>query len=505
MRRFSFLVKLILLASFGLPEIISAETIWVNIAGIKESDIKELSIKDGQIYAASEKKLYKSEDNGKTWQIVFSIKGDDNAINFIENSDKGIFVCTNRGVYTSADGLSNWKRIFKGVGAEENSVRHIAFLKDEIYLGTKNGLFISKDNTSSWQKDPGEAGGLDIRWIAFLKEDKFLAAETGVYKKTVNGWKRVFVIDSEEIDYDPSEIDADGTTVVSIKPVNSIFIVEEIIYLASDSGIFISRDRGESWERFIDTGLLSQKVKRLLFKNSLYAATDKGVFMFLADENIWKAFYQGMPSNKVNTIAAGFDNIIWAATDKGLYVLLQDTNNIEMDTKAKDILHIFDNEPGIKDVQDAAIKYAEVHPDKIKRWREAVTKKALLPKISIGLDRYITDYWHWDSGTNPDTLQKGKDAVAWDVTMSWDMSELIWSDSQTSIDTRSRLMVQLRDDILDEVTRTYFERRRLQIEMYLAPPLDIKSRVEKELRIEELTADLDGLTGGYFSNPSESK
>ncbi|MFC1666596.1 hypothetical protein ACFL0P_01820 [Candidatus Omnitrophota bacterium] len=66
-------------------------------------------------------------------------------------------------------------------------------------------------------------------------------------------------------------------------------------------------------------------------------------------------------------------------------------------------------------------------------------------------------------------------------------------------DTRSRLMVQLRDDILDEITRIYFERRRLQMEMHFSPVTDLKGAMEKELRIEELTADLDALTGGYFS------
>ena len=60
-------------------------------------------------------------------------------------------------------------------------------------------------------------------------------------------------------------------------------------------------------------------------------------------------------------------------------------------------------------------------------------------------------------------------------------------------------MVQLRDDIMNEITRTYFERRRLQIETYLSPPRDIKQILEKDLRIQELTADLDALTGGYFS------
>ena len=54
---------------------------------------------------------------------------------------------------------------------------------------------------------------------------------------------------------------------------------------------------------------------------------------------------------------------------------------------------------------------------------------------------------------------------------------MIFSTEQTSIDVRSRLMVQLRDDILDEVTRLYFERRRLQLE--LASKSKVKS--DKEL------------------------
>jgi hypothetical protein len=96
-------------------------------------------------------------------------------------------------------------------------------------------------------------------------------------------------------------------------------------------------------------------------------------------------------------------------------------------------------------------------------------------------------------------LQKGKDAVSWDVTMSWDMGELIWNNDQTSIDTRSKLMVELRGDIMNEVTRTYFERRRLQIDLLASPIQDLKLSLEKELRLQELTADIDALTGGYFS------
>ena len=59
-------------------------------------------------------------------------------------------------------------------------------------------------------------------------------------------------------------------------------------------------------------------------------------------------------------------------------------------------------------------------------------------------------------------------------------------------------MVELREDIINQVTRLYFERRRLQIEMRASGP-DAQPVWTYELRIAELTALLDGLTGGGFS------
>jgi len=60
-------------------------------------------------------------------------------------------------------------------------------------------------------------------------------------------------------------------------------------------------------------------------------------------------------------------------------------------------------------------------------------------------------------------------------------------------------MVQLRDDVLDEITRHYFERRRLQIALMTEPPKSPKARLEQELRVHELSALIDGMTGGWFS------
>ncbi|MBU3958549.1 MAG: hypothetical protein KKE91_01660, partial [Candidatus Omnitrophica bacterium] len=91
-------------------------------------------------------------------------------------------------------------------------------------------------------------------------------------------------------------------------------------------------------------------------------------------------------------------------------------------------------------------------------------------------------------------------SIEWDVALSWDLGELVWNNDQTSIDVRSRLMVQLREDVLDEVTKLYFERIRVKMELDNLSIEDRKKRFEKELKLQELTAQLDGLTGGYFSS-----
>jgi len=478
---------------------------WDFVSGIKESDIKEVSadrFNENTVYAASPKVLYKTKDGGGTWRAVFSTKGDANKINFIGVSVQGVFVCTEKGVFRSLDGESMWQRIFKGVGAEENSTQHIAFSENSTaYLGTKAGLFISKDNGATWKKDPGEAGGAAVKWISFFKKDVFLATDKGAYKSSDSGWDRVFVTMTEETEYDTDSTDEASS---AIRPVNSIFIDKGRIFLATDSGVFVSEDNGAIWDRFASEGLLSQKVKRLLFKDSLYAATDRGIFVFDDKDKTWNARYEGMAADEARAMSIDTKRKIWVATNKGLYRAKIDDASFLSD-EGQDVLERFSHEPDIREVQGEAIKYAEVHPDKIREWREAARRKALLPRVSVGLDRYVTDYWHWDAGQSPDALQKGDDVISWDVTATWDLGDLIWSSAQTSIDTRSRLMVQLRDDILDEITRTYFERRRLQIEAYLSPSSDLKQKLESELRIQELTADLDALTGGSFSGQANPR
>jgi hypothetical protein len=57
----------------------------------------------------------------------------------------------------------------------------------------------------------------------------------------------------------------------------------------------------------------------------------------------------------------------------------------------------------------------------------------------------------------------------------------------------------MREDLLSQISRIYFERRRLQIELIAGISYDPSDTLSKQMRVDELTALLDALTGGNFS------
>ena len=185
--------------------------------------------------------------------------------------------------------------------------------------------------------------------------------------------------------------------------------------------------------------------------------------------------------------------------DAGRYVADQ---YLDVEKNLKSIKIMFDNEPTFRELQQAAMKFSDVSPEKIKNWQRDSRIKALVPKVSIGLDNHRSSNQEIYTSATKDYVSVGPDDIykAVDVSVSWDVSGLIWSDSQTNIDVRSRLNTQLRNDILDDLRRAYYERKRLQFDLMVSPPKDLRSRFDRELRIQELTQAIDDLTGNYLSD-----
>jgi hypothetical protein len=277
------------------------------------------------------------------------------------------------------------------------------------------------------------------------------------------------------------------------------------VYLAGTHGLlWVSRDGGLTWRRLSRIGLAARSVTQLALSPLpfpfLCAATTRGLSRYDPVQERWQPLTQGTTDTQIHDIAITSSEM-WMASDAGLFRAAGHRHPLapSSDSPSANPFDAFGHEPSIGDVRDAAIRYAETHPGKIASWRRRAQLRAILPELSVSADTNLTDFRHWDAGANPDSLLRGERDMDWTTSVTWKLGDLLWNDDQTAIDVRSRLTVQLRNDIVDEVTRLYFERRRAQLSRSLEPAHDPKARMEAELKIQELTALLDGLTGGEFS------
>ena len=171
------------------------------------------------------------------------------------------------------------------------------------------------------------------------------------------------------------------------------------------------------------------------------------------------------------------------------------------DDEVDRFLRRFDNEPAIREVQLAAIRYYNVSPERISSLRSRTRSKALVPGISIGVTNSLSSF-----NLAVDDIvfrQRGiarfedqtADFLGFTASASWGLDRLVFNAEE--LDVMSLIGIQ--DGIQREVTALYYVRRRLQIELELNPPTSLEARLSGRLRLEELTGLLDAYTGGFFS------
>ena len=499
--------------------------VWQKLSsGIDEPDIKCVVVHptdNKYIFVGTSRALYRSVDYGKNYERVLQLGGNGKAINTIYISaekPESILAATDDGLFLSSDNGDQWERIYESPDAQSQRCLTVVTNGNIIYLGTAKGFFYKSVDSSVWNRSSGELGDRPVYKVAQDDEYIYAATDTDLYRfnKAEKIADRVFKLSeqaAENLAVNVGEAEENGFT--NIQRIKDVLITEDdepFIYLATESGIFCSTDHGKNWEQLFRDGLPVEHLTSIAIfpkedtshgenkgdsdpgheKFNVLAGTSEGVYQ--QEQQGWTAIYRGMETNDVQSLSADEKGNVYAGTDQGVFHLGDEpVTNFQM----KKVIENLSKEPSIRDVQQWAVDYAEVNPEKIKKWRSAAGRKALLPNLSVGLNRSASELLHWDSGPNPDNLLKGRDFMDWDLSVSWDLGDLIWNSDQTSIDSRSKLMVELREDVLDQVTRLYFERRRMQVGM--AASSDSQQMVDRQMRVEELTALIDALTGGKFS------
>jgi len=169
---------------------------------------------------------------------------------------------------------------------------------------------------------------------------------------------------------------------------------------------------------------------------------------------------------------------------------------------AQEILARFDHEPNVRSVQRRAMTYALAEPSKVASWRQRARLSSLLPEVRVAVD-YDTDSddtrTFTSSTSEPRQVVGADEKVGYELRATWDLNEAVFNRSEIALRRAVVNASRQRDSLVSEVTKIYFSRRRAQVDLLLAEDISAKERVKQELRIAELTAYLDGLTGGWFS------
>jgi photosystem II stability/assembly factor-like uncharacterized protein len=493
------------------------DIIWqISDYGIDEVKIKAICVLEKSpdiVFAAGDRGIYKSIDAGENWVKVYMLTGERRGVNNISYNPvmpSIIYAATSDGLYASFDTGESWQKKFHGKDDMQRDIRCISLSEygDIIFIGTARGLFQSNDYGANWLAEDCFVNK-GIKSLVAGKGFYYACADDGVYyKDAVNkDWDKVYNLTEYREEIEESEYSDDPAQDMISSNLNTIAVYKGNVYITAEIGILYAPVAGTEWLKMNSQGLKSKRVNHMIAeKETMFAAGPKGVFKYNHKEDVWVDCSLGLATLNINMIDMSAEKkMLFAATEKGLFKARFDNNSLEKPEIWPKSLIL--KEPSISDIQQAAIDYAEVSPDKIKWMRNAARQQALMPSFSFNLNRDISRNINLDrGGTNdPDFFIEGPidKKWGWGIGLSWNLGELLWSYHQTSIDVRSRLMVQLRNDILDEVTKLYFERIRLENEIKQGLQQDDSQIILKQLRLAELTANIDALTGGYLSRHIE--
>ncbi|MBI1946286.1 MAG: hypothetical protein HYS27_11345 [Deltaproteobacteria bacterium] len=162
-------------------------------------------------------------------------------------------------------------------------------------------------------------------------------------------------------------------------------------------------------------------------------------------------------------------------------------------------------EPPIEAVQAKALEHFGIHPERVAGMRAAAAWKAAVPTFEVtggATGATIDDTTILDEydATKP-WVTRGATGSALEVrtTLAWDLPRIVYNAEELDVAG----LANAQRELIARVTGVYFARRRAQLA--LVSEKDPVRRVSTELRVEELTALLSGMTGGWFAEALKPK
>ncbi|MBI1819381.1 MAG: hypothetical protein HYR81_03540 [Nitrospirae bacterium] len=236
-----------------------------------------------------------------------------------------VYIATMKGVYKSRDNGATWESRSDGLGdAHVISLAVDPYSPSTVYAGTfGDAIYRTSDGGQRWHSiNLGLKGHVSVvNGFAFYPKDSktiLTATTVGVFKSTNEGGEWIEKVGEMESVY---------TVSIAIDPKNS-----DLVYAGTSGGIYKSADLGEHWQKKND-GLIKNEVgsamglgiNNILIdpqqNTRLLLGTSLGVFQSMDGGDHWVQLANGVGSPFVIGLAIDPKNsrVIYAGTDNGVY------------------------------------------------------------------------------------------------------------------------------------------------------------------------------------------
>ncbi len=419
-----------------------------------------------------------------------------------------LLAATDRGLFAiGADGRVRSLRL--GAGSKASRARRLAALGPVVVAGTEEGVFAARDGATFARLDAGLPGGpvdaLALRPIEGGLE--LWSASGGALRQAA------LRVEGEALRAGDVQTPAigDGPGARAALDVAVERGAAEVVVLSAEH---VAIRRGSVW-RSVPLQLPAGARARRLGSGAgrLWIATDGGVGEASAWEGPWRRARP--PAGSAAALALAGDGArVLALGARGLLegapASASDPASpapATADLAADDYLLRLRGEPSIQQVHAAALRWLALGPERMRPLERGVDRRGWLPELEIrgGAGRGRHRRWFEDqaqsSGAVFDLFDRETDRASdyeAAVILQWSLGELVFNPDAIDVSREAREIVELRDEVLDEVTQLYFERRRVLLALRAAPA-DGDERARLRLRADELAAGLDAWTGGFFS------
>ena len=462
-----------------------------------KTGVNDLSFTKDKIYLSTDLGLYASDISSLRWELVTkanlrilqckpSLKSKNLfyllTVNgfYTFNSKKNLVVKVNQGlVFNSDSELKGRLEVLK----------HKQLKEELIYLALNNAVYKLDAAKKNWRRliDKGLVFDQDSQMQVvdiFYKDDYlFLVASTGLFYaklglgNEVTEWHK---LSSGEFNLDENFLE--GFTASSVSTQDRSL------------SLFIGNFRGDLYQLRLGDSEHDLEIRD--GQQSNIALTERAVFQSATVKDL--EVNKNIEANKIQ--------------EKNIQEPMNfDLRPSELDFKEK-LKLIFSLEPTIQETQAKALQFSGIPSGmQFGAYKRQARLRNVLPQIDTSFDnsdyalnsletRGSDQYDSADSSINSSLDKNRKAAMDNEFNtgfrFTWHLDRLIYDPEIIDIVNSARVSANIRENLLTELTQIYFQRKNLLSELMSNP---FSRTMTQKFKLQELTADIDARTGGWYS------